>query len=173
MHCTYLGGPVSALWLSLVESRCEVDGHPGYSRHLVPLRLVLLQRLVLLHALDLGPNQEALERIETLLERTLLARGHVFGVHHVSELDVVEGPSVVLLLDSQVSQDAVDDMQVQRHDTVGLHSHESHHFARVEVQLADAQLLHLDIGKLRIDFPQRGDIGRRAQDSDMDTRVGG
>lgn len=58
---------------------------------------------------------ERLEVVETLVERHALLIGQVFPVEHLAKSSVVElCAGSLLLLDAQLSEDAVDDVHVER-----------------------------------------------------------
>lgn len=115
---------------------------------------------------------EGLEVVETLVEGYFLGVGQVLAVQHLAEGSVVE-PSTgsLLLLDAQLSEDAFDDVHVERYRAANLDAHQVHHELRVQILLTDTQGLDDDVHAL-VGLPHRSNVGGGAQNADLDVAVG-
>lgn len=117
-------------------------------------------------------GHEGLEIVEALVEGHSLVIGQVFLVEHLAESSVVElGARGLLLLDAQLSEDAVDDVHVQRRRTTDLDTHEIHHALGVQILLTNSQRLDIDV-HARVRPGHRANIGGGAQDAYLDVAIG-
>lgn len=129
---TYLGGPV------------------------IPILSHQLALSLLDHESSLGIWHETLKSIKSLCKRTELSRSHFCSRNAVLESGVAKACFHLLLLDSHLSQDAVDSVQIQRHRTVTTaHSHQIEHALGVEIIFADSQRLNCDVFEGIVCFLQK------------------
>lgn len=99
-------------------------------------------------------RHEALKRVKTLLKGSYLAWRQVLLLELASKGSVVECSVILLLGDSQVTQDTRHDVQVERHAaSLGrAGSHEVEHTLGDEVRLVEAQLLDDNARKGAVEF---------------------
>lgn len=92
-------------------------------------------------------RQEALERLEPLLQRPVLVSAELLVLEGLLEGAVVKVAARLLLLDAHLLEDARQDVEIERHAAAldGADGHEVQHAAGVEVALAEAELLDLDV----------------------------
>lgn len=140
---TYLGGPV------------------------IPILSHQLGLSLLDYNSGLSVRHETLKSIKSLGEWTELGWSHFCSGNAVLERSIAKAGSHLLLLDSHLSQDAVDGVQIQRHWAItAAHSHQIEHALGVEILFADSQRLHRDVFEGTIGSLQRSvksKVGRRGQ----------
>lgn len=99
--------------------------------------------------MNLFSNHEAFECIKTLLQRRQLSRRHVLLLEKHLELCVLKRSNtsigsvrLFLLFQSQVSQNALDDMQVKRDALRVIYCHQGHHALGIQIALIQAKRLN-------------------------------
>lgn len=126
----------------MVKEMCCYLWLPRGSRHYALLLLVGTVARP-----DIFRGHETLERVESLVQWYPLARVQLSAVEGPLERGVLKVAAKLLLLDAQVTQDASHDVEVERHSSAldRADGHEVQHALGVEVLLAEAELLDVNV----------------------------
>lgn len=98
-------------------------------------------------------HHETLQSLQSLQKRDRLSLSQRLAIHCRLEHSIVKGRIILLLQNSQVAQNAADNVQIERHSVAldGADSHQVEHSFRIEIRLINSELFDGNIGKAMID----------------------